>query len=227
MARIRRSLVAWSLAAALISFAALFYTLPYERFLDLALAVAFGVSFAGTVKYGRDAILSIRTGRAGAEFLIVSIFAMMATILGQRIWGIVLRVYDRPDWLVNSPLAILIPWLLSWAMSLALVAPDIDLERDDAKSGIWRSAALFIGGALAGFVVASSFGMKEAVNLSDVTIWPQFSNRPPCPADKPVWVSSKGVYHMPDSIYRSSIIPRWCFATAEEAEKRGFRSTKK
>ena len=228
MRRIKSSIVAWSLGASLISFAALYYVIPYERFLDLALAVAFGVSLAGTIKYGQDAIVALRSGKSGAEFLIVSVFAIMVTILSQRIWGIVLRVYDRPDWLVNSPIAILIPWLLSWAMSLALVAPDIDLDTQAAKTGIWKSAALFIGGALAGFVIAASFSMKKdgSVNFSELE-FPRLMNRSTCKPTEPVWVSSNGIYHLPNSPYRGSIVPRWCFATEEEALAAGYRKWKK
>lgn len=225
MKRLKSSLVAWSLGGSLVSFTAFFYILPYERFLDLALAVAFGVAFAGTVKYGRDAIRALRSGRSGAEFLIVAVFAMFTIILSQRIWGITLRVLNRPDWLVDSPLTILIPWLLAWAMSLALIAPDIDLEPEDAKTNIWKSISLFIGGALAGFVIASSFSTKDAVEVSRLSAWPHLAHRPTCPRES-VWVSSTGVYHTASSPYRGGIYPRQCFNTVEEAEAKGYRPPK-
>ncbi|RYX78541.1 hypothetical protein EON76_05275 [bacterium] len=225
MKRLKSSLVAWSLGGSLVSFTALFYSLPYERFLDLALAVAFGVSFAGTVKYGRDAFRALRSGRSGAEFLIVAVFAMFSIILSQRVWVIVLRILDRPDWLVDSPIVVLIPWLLAWAMSLALIAPDIDLEPEDAKTNIWKSISLFIGGALAGFVIASSFSTKDAVEVSRLSAWPHLAHRPTCPRES-VWVSSTGVYHTASSPYRTSIYPRHCFNTVEEAEAKGYRPPK-
>ena len=226
MKRLKSSLVAWSLGGSLVSFTAFFYILPYERFLDLALAVAFGVAFAGTVKYGRDAIRALRSGRSGAEFLIVAVFAMFTIILSQRIWGITLRVLNRPDWLVDSPLTILIPWLLAWAMSLALIAPDIDLEPEDAKTNIWKSISLFIGGALAGFVIASSFSTKDAVEVSRLSAWPHLAHRPTCPRES-VWVSSTGVYHTASSPYRTSIYPRHCFSTEDEAKAAGYRPSKR
>lgn len=223
MRRLKKSLIAWSLGGSLSAFAALHFLLPYDRFLDLALAVAFGVCFAATVRYGRDAIRSFKEGRSGAEFLIVSIFAIVSVLLGQRVWGITLRVLDRPDWLVNSSITILIPWLLSWAVSLALIAPDVDLEPEQAKEGIWKSAALFIGGALAGFVVASSFGVKTSEGAPERVMWPMIDNRPSCPAES-VWVSSKGVYHDASSRYKGMVTPKWCFKTVEEAKKAGFRA---
>lgn len=222
MKRIKTRVIGLSLLGAVLSFILLFYALPYDRFLDLALAIAFGVTFSGVIKYGRDAVRSLRGGSSGAEFLIVAVFAIFAILLGQRTWGILLRVLDRPDWLVNSPITILVPWALAWALSLALVAPDIDLEPDDARSGIWRSVALFIGGALAGFVIAASFGVKGGVELSRFSAWPHLANRATCPSES-VWVSSRGIYHKPDSPYRGSVVPRYCFSSAEKAAEAGFK----
>lgn len=225
MKRLKTKVIALSLAGAILSFVVLLFLLPYERFLDLALAVAFGVALAGTIKYARDAIRSLRGASSGAAFLIVSVFAIFAILLTQRTWGILLRVLDRPDWLVNSPISIAVPWLLAWALSLALIAPDIDLEPDTAKSNIWRSVALFIGGALAGFVIAASFGVKGGLDLSQLSAWPHLSNRATCPSES-VWVSSTGVYHDKHSPYRGSMFPRQCFATVAEAQSAGFRPPK-
>lgn len=223
MKRLKRSVVAWSFLGSLVSFGILFYTMPYDRFLDFALAVAFGVCFAATVRYGRDAVMAFRSGKSGAEFLLVAVFSIVAVLLGQRAWNITLRVLDRPDWLVDSPMTIAIPWLLSWAVSLALVAPDIDLEPEAAKASLWKSGALFIGGVMAGMAVAVAFSSRGATDLSQIISWPQLQNRASCPADKPVWVSSKGIYHVPGSPYRGMIIPRWCMGSVKDAEERGFR----
>lgn len=225
MKRLKTRVIGLSLLGSSVSFLALLYLLPYERFLDLALAIAFGVAFAGTIKYGRDALRSLSNGSSGAAFLIVAVFAIFAILLGQRTWGIVLRVLDRPDWLVNSPITIAVPWLLAWALSLALVAPDIDLEPDDARSGIWKSVALFIGGALAGFVVAASFGVKDSIDISRLNAWPQLINRPTCPIES-VWVSSTGIYHTSSSPYRGSVVPRYCFESEEKAREAGFKAPK-
>lgn len=225
MKRLKTRVISLSLAGAVISFAALLYLLPYERFLDLALAIAFGVAFAGTVKYGRDAVRSLRSASSGASFLIVSVFAIFAILLSQRTWGIVLRVLDRPDWLVNSPISVAVPWFLAWALSLALVAPDIDLEEDEAKEGLWKSVALFIGGALAGFVIAASFGVKDGVELSRYSAWPHLANRPSCPPGSVV-VSSRRVYHLDSSPYKASVVPRYCFESEEKAKEAGFKAPK-
>lgn len=215
MKKIKKSFVAWSLLLALTSFPVLYYILPYERFLDLSLAVAFGVCLSATIRYGRDAFMAFRSGKSGAEFLIVAVFAIVSVLLGQRIWGIVLRILDRPDWLVNSPVTIFVPWMLSWAISLALIAPDVDLEPDDARSGIWKSVALFIGGALAGFVVAASY------SSADTRTSMVFSNMPVCGPGSVVGTRSKK-YHTQDSRYIRLVVPHRCFSTEGEAQKAGY-----
>lgn len=215
MKRIKKSFVAWSLFGALVSFVGLYAVLPYERFQDLALAVALGICFSATIKYGRDAIPSFNSGRSGAEFLIVAMFAVVSVLLVQRIWGILLRVFDRPDWLVNSPVTILVPWMLSWAISLALIAPDIDLEPEQARTGIWKSVALFIGGALAGFVVAASFGASDV--RSDVV----FGHIPVCASGAVIGTRSK-TYHTTDSRYIRLVVPHRCFTSEGEAQQAGY-----
>jgi hypothetical protein len=223
--RLKTSIVAWSGAAALASFAILYQIIPYERLLDTALSLAFGVSLATVIRYSIDAFKAIRSGRVGAEFLIVAVFSMVLLILIQRTWGIILRVYNRPDWLVNSPMTIFIPWMLAWAVSLALVAPDIaGTGSGSSKPGLWRSIALFVAGALAGFVLSTSFRAETSNEISTISAWPHLANRAVCPSDQPVWGSERGVYHVEDSPYRGMVIPDWCFSSSSEAERKGFRA---
>lgn len=222
MKRIKKSFVAWSLLAALTSFPLLYFMLPYERFLDLALAIAFGVCLSATYRYGRDAIVALRSGRTGAEFLIVAVFASVAVLLGQRIWGILLRVMDRPDWLVNSPVTILVPWMLSWAISLALIAPDVDLDHDDTRSGLWKSVALLVGGALVGFIIASSYGSRSEQGAIQSV---RMANIPGCGAGQIIGTGNK-TYHTAESRYRYLVVPRKCFDSEDEAKRAGYVGVK-
>lgn len=226
MKRIKTSIVAWSGAAALASFAILYQILSYSQMLDVALSLAFGVSLAGVLRYLPDAARAFRSGRGGAEFLVVAVFTMMMLILVQRSWGIALRIYDRPDWLVYSPMTIFIPWMLAWAVSLCLIAPDIDDAKTiEGKKGIWKSVALFVSGALAGFVLSTSF-QSSAVELSQMQIWPHLVNRAKCADDEDVWGSSNGVYHVENSPYRAFTYPKTCYHSVEDAERDGMRPPK-
>lgn len=224
MKRLKTSIVAWSGAGALASFAILYQFLPYDKFLDLSLAMAFGACFATVGRYFIDAMRSIRSGKAGPDFFIVAIFSIVLWLTVQRAWGIALRAYGRPEWLTTSPMTIFIPWMLTWSILLALFAPDIEEVKDGPRDMIWRSIAVFVAGAMAGFVLASSFGVSAvSVDVSGLRSYPHLANRAQCPDGEDVWTSSSGVYHTVDSPYRETIHPRECFSTEEDAKAKGFR----
>ena len=216
MKRIKTSIVAWSGAFALAAFGILYQVLPYGQMLDLALSLALGAALATVIRYVIDAVRSVREGQTGTHFLIAAIFSIALVVLMQRVWGIVLRIYDRPLWLTDSAMTIFIPWMLAWSVSLAFIAPDVDDYNAGSRGGIWKSVALFIGGAIAGFVLAASFRVDGIVDAS--------ISMPSCHSSLPVMVSSKGVYHDAASPYRALVVPRRCYKTVEEAQKAGYRA---
>lgn len=220
MKKISRSFVAWSFAATLASFVTLYFLMPYEKFLYLALAIAFGICLSATYRYGKDALTAFRSGKTGGEFLIVAVFAIVSVLLGQRAWSILLTVLDRPDWLVNSPVTILVPWLLSWAISLALIAPDLDVEHPDARASIWKSIAIFIGGALVGIVVSTAFASdaKQAAVIGR-------TGYPTCRPGDVIGTGHK-TYHTAESRYRMIVVPRRCFSSDGEAKAAGYAMVK-
>ena len=193
--------------------------------LDLALSLAFSAALVTVVRYFMSFLRAVRDGRKGAQFLITAFFTVALMVLLQRGWVIVLRYYDRPDWLVDSAMTIFIPWMLAWAITLAFIAPDVDDYNTGDKSGVLRSIALFIGGALAGFIIASSFQGKIQISAAH-QVWPHLAHRAQCPSEKEVWVSSNGIYHNVDSPYRGMVTPDWCFSSESEAEAKGFRKAK-
>ncbi len=223
MKKIKKSFVAWSLIAALVSFPAFYLVMPYDTFLDLALSIALGVCLSATVRYGREAAVALKYGKTGADFLIVALFASFSILLGQRVFSLTLRVLDRPEWLVNSPITILVPWMIAWALSLALVAPDIDMENEESRQQIWKSAALLIAGALVGFVVAASFGPKTEQTSIGPSV--RMSSIPSCKVGQIVGTGRK-TYHTPQSRYRYIVVPRRCFDTETEAKAAGYAMVK-
>jgi hypothetical protein len=221
MKRLKASIVAKSFAACLFLFTILCTLVPYETAFYSALSAAFGVCVSAVIRYGRDALLSFRDGRTGADFLIVAIFAIVSVVLSLIVYWFAIRLFPESlGWLSRSAVSIGVPLFLAWAIFLSLLAPDMDLSPEEAKSGIWKSVALFIGGALAGFVIAASIGARDKIETSQS--WPHLANRASCrPGD--VWVSSRGVYHTQASPYRGSVVPRYCFSSAEKAEEAGFK----
>lgn len=225
MKRLKTSIVAWSGAGAMASFGILYQVMPYQSMLDLALSLATGAALATVVRYFVDFLKSVREGRTGANFLISAVFSMALVILIQRVWVQVLSAYGRPDWLTDSSMSIFIPWMLAWAVSMAFIAPDVDDYNVGERRGVWKSVALFLGGAIAGFVLASSFRSGD-VGPRVGGLVQKVQGRPACAASEHVWVSSHGIYHTATSPYRAMVVPEWCFATEAEAEAKGFRPPK-
>lgn len=220
MRKINSSIVALYGIISLFAFVILYFILPYDVMLTVALSLALGVSLAGVVRYARDAYYAARSGIVGSDFIIVSLFSVCLATFVQRAWVHIITISNRPDWLVDSAMTIFVPWFVAWAVSLALVAPDIG----DSK-GIWKSLAIFAAGSMAGFVIAWAFSHNE-IAVSSVKVWPHLANRPVCPDHSGVIVSSNGVYHKPDSPYVSMIVPRYCFQDEKEAQSHGYRAPK-
>jgi len=227
MKKMKSSIVAKSFVGALALFLLFWAVVPYVLFFYAALSAAFGVCLAATIRYGRDAFISFRNGRAGADFLVVAIFAIVSIVLCLISYWFAIRAFpDQFGWLSRSAVSVGVPWFLAWAMSLALIAPDVGADATEAKTGIWRSIALFIGGALAGFVIAISFGADGIVEMSKASTPIRLVNRAICKSSEPIWVSSNRIYHTLDSPYRVSLTPKWCFANEQDAISAGYRKFK-
>lgn len=225
MKRFRTSIAAWTCAAALGSFALLYNLLPYSVMTDLAMALAFGVTLAVTFRYALDGLKALRGGRLGAEFLLVAVFSTYAILSIQRgwIWFVQANTAadgSRPFWLINTSMSVFLPWMIAWAGSMALIAPEIGESRMVTRPSLWRSVILFVSGAAAGFVLATSLRAPPApaLILSD--------GRVICSPSTPVIGSSSRVYHTTDSPYRGMVRSGWCFDTVGKAEAAGFRAPK-
>lgn len=222
MKRFKTSIAAWSCAAALLSFAVLYNILPYDRMMDLATSVAFGVVVAVACRYAVDGFRAFRGGRLGAEFLIVAVFSTYAILSIQRGWIWFLQANTLPDgtrplWLMNTAMSIFLPWMVAWAGSMALIAPEIGEARIVTRVSVWRSVILFVSGAIAGAVLTASFRLPPPPAAV-------VGSRAVCGEGSRVWGSSRGIYHTADSPYRGLVRAGRCFDTVAQAEAAGFRA---
>lgn len=225
MNRLRAVHVAWWLALAIGSFAVLYQFLPYETFLGLALNTAFAASLAAVIRYSVDGLRALREGKGGANFMLTSMLSIFTTIFIQRTWTMGLDALDRPQWMVMSFMTIFIPWIMAAALSLAIVAPDIDGDRKDSGWRLAGSVIIFILGMVVG--IGFYAVLPDTVKSYSVFhVWPERVNRPSCKPEQPVWGSSAKIYHTEESRYRGVVIAQWCFGSIEEAEKAGFRPPK-
>lgn len=150
MKRLKTSVAAWSALIAVILFWIGNEIIPPSYMTEISSSLVLGVAFAVLVRWFRDAAQAMRHGRAGADFLIVAVFSIVSIIFFQRIWVTLLRYYDRPDWMVNSPISAFVAWMLAWSCTLALVAPDIENGHIPPRSRILIGVALFVAGMVSG-----------------------------------------------------------------------------
>lgn len=150
MKRLKTSVAAWSALIAVLLFWIGNEIIPPSYMTEISSSLVLGVAFAVLVRWFRDAAQAMRHGRAGSDFLIVAVFSIVSIIFFQRVWVTLLRYYDRPDWMVNSPISAFVAWMLAWSCTLALVAPDIENGYIPPRSRILIGVALFVAGMVSG-----------------------------------------------------------------------------
>ncbi len=150
MRRFKKSLAAWGVLAAVMSFWGFYWILPQDQLTKVSYSLALGAVFAVLVRYTRDAFFALRDGREGYHFLIAGVYLTFIILFGQRVWAITLDLYGRPENLVNSPVSPFISWMLMIASAMVSMAPDVDNGRVANASLLRLGTALFIAGLISG-----------------------------------------------------------------------------
>lgn len=150
MKRLKTSVAAWSALIAVGIFWVANEIVPATYMVEISSSLVLGVAFAVLLRWVREATQAMRYGRAGSDFLIVAVFSIVGIIFFQRVWSMLLRYYDRPLWMVESPIGAFIAWMMAWSCTLALVAPDVDNGHIPPRSRIFIGFALFVAGLVSG-----------------------------------------------------------------------------
>lgn len=150
MKRLKTSVAAWSALIAVGIFWVANEVVPADYMVEISSSLVLGVAFAVLLRWVREASQAMRHGRAGSDFLIVAVFSIVGIIFFQRVWSMLLRYYDRPLWMVESPIGSFIAWMMAWSCTLALVAPDVDNGHIPPRSRIFIGFALFVAGLVSG-----------------------------------------------------------------------------
>ncbi|KQS79021.1 hypothetical protein ASG25_10555 [Rhizobium sp. Leaf384] len=161
MKRLTTSWAAWSCVAAVSTFLLLNSVIPHSAMVEISSALVLGTTVAIIFRWTRDALISLRDGRQGHDFLIVGVFSIVLMILIQRVWVIWLRITDRPDHLVNSAMTAFIPWMLAWACILVLIAPDAGVGAVPPRSRVLLYVGLFAAGMASGVSILLPFILSK------------------------------------------------------------------
>lgn len=156
MKRLKTSIAAWSAAGAAGLYWAVDFFLPHDQMIEISSDLVLGVTIACLIRYSREAGIALRDGRGGPDFLIVAIWSTMAILFIHRVYAILVDVYDRPAALLNSSLGSFIVWMLAWACTMFLIAPDAENGRIPNRSRVLIGLALFVAGLVSGVSIAVS-----------------------------------------------------------------------
>lgn len=156
MKRFKKSLAAWGVLVSVLAFWGGYALLPQAQLTKVSYSLALGAIFAVLVRYTRDAFFSLREGRQGYNFLIVGLYLTFVILFWQRVWAIILDIYGRPEFLVNSPVSPFISWMLMISAGLVSMAPDIDDGRVANASLVRFGLALFIAGLVSGISITAA-----------------------------------------------------------------------
>jgi hypothetical protein len=156
MKRFKKSLAAWSFVVMVVSFWVLNTFVSLSDLTNLSYALVLGISFAVLLRWARDAAIALREGREGYDFLIFGVFSIALVIFLQRVWVVAISVYNRPPWLVETPVRAFIPWMLAWSCSLVLIAPDTSNGKISSRSLYLIMLGVFVAGMASGIMVSVS-----------------------------------------------------------------------
>ncbi len=156
MKRFKKSVAAWGMLGAISAFWTIYFLVDQSTLTKISYSLTLGAILAVLVRYTRDAFVSLREGRQGYNFLIVGVWLTFAVLFWQRVWAFTLELYDRPDYLVNSPVGPFISWLIMISAGLVSMAPDVDNGKVANSSLVRFGIALFIAGLVSGISITTA-----------------------------------------------------------------------
>ena len=149
MKRLKTSIAAWSVCSFVAAFSVAAVLLSENWVRDISYALVTGVTAAGSLRYLPDAWRAFRNGRAGFEFLLVGVFALMNILLVHRVWVMSIAYLGFESDMVTYFLV----WMIAWACGLILVAPDVQDGVIANRSLALIGVAIFIAGAVSGITI--------------------------------------------------------------------------
>lgn len=155
MKRLKTSIAAWSFVCTILGYMIAVSILPPEGVRNLAYALMASISFVGFIRWIPDALRSFRSGRAGAEFLIVGVTAILGILFLHRTWVIAMAYYPLGD---TDSVTYFIVVMMAWACGLILAAPDVENGVIASRSLILIGVSLFVAGMVSGVSIALSLG---------------------------------------------------------------------
>lgn len=201
---------------------------PGPHMIAVANSIFVGVAIAVIITWGPSAWRAFRDGgREGWQQLVAAPVITLGAFVCLRIYVAVVRAFDMPDELVNSPVIGYMLLMSGCGCMLYLSSPGTANGVTPPRNWLWIVGAVAIGMLVAGIgigtVVGGGPGQEardtRAIILSDGVVG--------CPPHAPV----KGnhgrtgrFFHAPGGDNYRSTVPELCFPDEWHARNRGYRA---
>ncbi|CAN7329186.1 hypothetical protein LJR231_001801 [Phyllobacterium sp. LjRoot231] len=130
---------------------------PYETVKVLIDGATFGVMLMVTITWSPAAYAAIRDGaREGWMQAVVAVWLVATALLIQRTLILFLTWLHRPDWLVTSPIAGLVAYMLMVAGLIFLVSPGLSDGEVPPRNRYYLMVAGFAGSLIIGITIGAN-----------------------------------------------------------------------
>ncbi|AEG53129.1 hypothetical protein [Sinorhizobium meliloti] len=132
--------------------------LGHAIMLELASSLLLGACCSVMIRWAAAAYAAVRSGgKEGENLLALAIWSLGAAIFFHRSWANVVRWSDRPDWMLDSPVAAFAVWIMAIAMAMIILAPGTVRGVVPLRNFVWLFASGCVGSLVAGIMIGASF----------------------------------------------------------------------
>ncbi|QXV73579.1 hypothetical protein [Rhizobium phage RHph_X2_30] len=129
-----------------------------EIMIELASSLLLGACCSVMIRWAGAAYSSVRSGgKEGENLLALAIFSLGASIFFHRSWANLVRWSDRPEWMLESPVAAFAVWIMAVSMAMIILAPGTVRGVVPLRNLLWLFASGCIGSLVAGIMIGASF----------------------------------------------------------------------
>lgn len=132
----------------------------YDIMTELASGLVLGLAPVVAYSWLSSAVKALKEGREGYHYLNFAIFVIAMGLTYQRIWGSLLRWFERPEWMLSSSLSPLAPWTLFFGLVFLITAPGTTENLIPNRNWLLLLAAILIGVAVSSVTVGFLLGQN-------------------------------------------------------------------
>lgn len=130
---------------------------PADVLREIFNSLSFGMAVMVCITWAPAAYHSFRSGGTEGKWqLVIAVFLCFSIVTFQRLYVILLEYLGRPPWLLRSHIAAFVPYTITVAGALFLIAPSVHQGRPGNDYWLHLVIGVGIGSLLAGILLGRS-----------------------------------------------------------------------